>query len=60
MTLAELTTFLNARLGTQWDTDAQAKWRVQWLENFEKVVKSGEKFFPRETSVHREVRTLDS
>ncbi len=43
-TLPELTAFLNGRLGTEWDTDAQAGWRVQWLESFRKVTRSGYKF----------------
>ncbi len=43
-TLPELTTFLNALLGTSWDTDAQASWRVQWLDSFGKVTRRGDKF----------------
>lgn len=44
-TLPELRAFLNGRLGVEWDTDAQAGWRVQWLESFRKVTRSGDKFF---------------
>ncbi|MDP8976127.1 MAG: hypothetical protein M3N28_07175 [Actinomycetota bacterium] len=54
VTLPELTTFLNSLLGTRWDTDAQPKWRVQWLESFGKVVKSGDKFFPQLTGTQGE------
>ena len=43
-TLPELTIFLNGMLGTQWDTDAQAGWRVQWLESFGKVERAEDKF----------------
>ena len=47
-TLPELTAFLNGRLGIEWDTDAQAGWRVQWLESFGKVTRSGDKFLATE------------
>ncbi|HJT91241.1 MAG TPA: restriction endonuclease [Mycobacterium sp.] len=47
-TLSELTAYLNTLLGTQWDTDAQAGWRVQWLESFGKVERNGDRFVPRE------------
>ena len=52
VTLAELTTFLNARLGTQWDTDAQAKWRVQWLETSRKSLRA-----ERSSSLERQAFT---
>jgi hypothetical protein len=46
-TLAELTAFLNALLGTQWDTNAQAGWRVRWLESLGKVKRDGDKYVSR-------------
>jgi hypothetical protein len=46
--LPELTAFLNGRLGIEWDTDAQAGWRVQWLESFGKVMRVGDKFVATE------------
>ncbi len=55
-TLPELTAFLNRTLGTAWDTDAQASWRVQWLQSFGKVEKTADnKFVARETDDSVEV-----
>lgn len=49
-TLPELTAFLNRTLGTAWDTDAQASWRVQWLQSLGKVEKTADnKFVAHET-----------
>jgi hypothetical protein len=41
-TLPELTTFLNDLLGTEWQTDAQPRWRVMWLESFGKAKRDGD------------------
>ena len=47
VTLSELTAFLNSLLATQWDTDAQAGWRVRWLESFGKVYRAGDRYVSR-------------
>jgi hypothetical protein len=43
-TIGQLTKYLNETIGTTWETDAQATWRVQWLESFGKVKKDGDLF----------------
>ncbi len=43
----QLTDFLNRELGTEWETEAQATWRVRWLESFGKVERRGDLWFPR-------------
>jgi restriction system protein len=45
--LPELTAYLNTLLGTQWDTDAQAGWRVRWLESLGKVERDGDRYVAR-------------
>lgn len=41
-TLLELTDYLNGQLGTEWQTDAQARWRAAWLESFGKARQKGD------------------
>jgi hypothetical protein len=45
--LPELTAYLNKLLGTQWDTDAHAGWRVRWLESLGKVERDGDRYVAR-------------
>lgn len=40
-TVSDVTTYLNGILGTAWESDAQAGWRLKWLENFGKVKRQG-------------------
>lgn len=40
-TVSDVTTYLNGVLGTAWESDAQAGWRLKWLENFGKVKRQG-------------------
>jgi HJR/Mrr/RecB family endonuclease len=41
-TVTDVTTHLNGVLGTDWESDAQAGWRLKWLENFGKVKRDGQ------------------
>jgi hypothetical protein len=43
----ELSRHLNQVLGTDWNTDAQANWRVLWLECFGKVSRQGDQYVAR-------------
>lgn len=36
-TTAEIQTYLNELLGTTWTSEAQAGWRLQWLESFGRI-----------------------
>lgn len=40
----DVTKFLNQTLGTAWETDAQATWRLRWLESFGKITRSGDRW----------------
>jgi hypothetical protein len=47
-TPAEIETFLNELLGTSWSSQAQAGYRLQWLESFGKLGKRDGTYFIRE------------
>jgi hypothetical protein len=44
LTVSEATALLNDALGTGWSTDAQATYRLQWLESFGKVRRVGDSY----------------
>lgn len=48
-TPADIETFLNELLGTSWSSQAQAGYRLQWLESFGKLEKRDGMYFIRDT-----------
>lgn len=46
---SQVTQFLNETLGTAWETDAQATWRLRWLEGFGKIVRTGDRWEAKPT-----------
>lgn len=47
-TTSEVTAHLNEVLGTAWASDAQAGWRLKWLENFGKAARKGAEWVAQE------------
>ena len=60
-TSVQVTAKLNELLGTAWETDAQARWRLMWLESFGKVAQKADSWLAvEETNGHDRVERTEN
>lgn len=60
VTPEEMRLHLNEILGTEWEVDAQAGWRLQWLESFGKIRRVNDRYEPVDLSGQSEQRAFSS